>query len=71
MINAGDLTTISAIATAVSVNVYLVRGVEVQTAEHLILASVLCPQRVLIVINKTDLVTRERVELLAKKLPKV
>ncbi|KAE9547581.1 hypothetical protein FO519_009206 [Halicephalobus sp. NKZ332] len=48
-----------------------VRGIEPQTAEHLILVSILCPEKVIIVLSKIDLVEPLKVELLKKKLPKL
>uniref|UniRef100_A0A914XS14 Tr-type G domain-containing protein n=1 Tax=Panagrolaimus superbus TaxID=310955 RepID=A0A914XS14_9BILA len=47
------------------------RGIEPQTAEHLILASILCPKNVIIVISKIDLVEKEKIEMMKKKLPKL
>ena len=47
------------------------RGIEPQTAEHLILASILCPSNVILVITKIDLVEKDKVEMMKKKLPKV
>uniref|UniRef100_A0AC35TP08 Tr-type G domain-containing protein n=1 Tax=Rhabditophanes sp. KR3021 TaxID=114890 RepID=A0AC35TP08_9BILA len=48
-----------------------VKGIEVQTVEHLLLASVLCSEKVIIVLNKTDLVQKEKYEMFIKKLPKL
>ena len=47
------------------------KGIEPQTAEHLILVSILCPNNVIIVLSKVDLVEESKVESMKKKLPKV
>uniref|UniRef100_A0AC34QQD2 Tr-type G domain-containing protein n=1 Tax=Panagrolaimus sp. JU765 TaxID=591449 RepID=A0AC34QQD2_9BILA len=48
-----------------------VKGIEPQTAEHLILASILCPEHVIIVFSKIDLVDDSRISTMKKKLPKL
>uniref|UniRef100_A0A0N5CFD8 Tr-type G domain-containing protein n=1 Tax=Strongyloides papillosus TaxID=174720 RepID=A0A0N5CFD8_STREA len=45
------------------------KGIEVQTAEHLLIASVLCPEHILIIVNKIDLVEEEKWKSTVKKLP--
>uniref|UniRef100_A0AAF5CSW7 S4 domain-containing protein n=1 Tax=Strongyloides stercoralis TaxID=6248 RepID=A0AAF5CSW7_STRER len=45
------------------------KGIEVQTAEHLLIASVLCPEHIIVVVNKIDLVEEEKWKNTIKKLP--
>uniref|UniRef100_A0A0N5A7D6 Tr-type G domain-containing protein n=1 Tax=Parastrongyloides trichosuri TaxID=131310 RepID=A0A0N5A7D6_PARTI len=47
------------------------KGIEVQTCEHLLIASVLCPDHLLVVINKIDLVPEDKWKNQMKKLPKL
>uniref|UniRef100_A0A0M3HNH7 Tr-type G domain-containing protein n=1 Tax=Ascaris lumbricoides TaxID=6252 RepID=A0A0M3HNH7_ASCLU len=47
------------------------KGVQPQTAEHLLLVSILCPQHVIIVLNKIDLVNSEQLESIRKRMRKV
>ncbi|VDN00830.1 unnamed protein product [Thelazia callipaeda] len=47
------------------------KGIEQQTAEHLLLVSLLCPDHVIMVINKVDLITKEILEKLTKHCKKV
>lgn len=44
-------------------------GIQPQTAEHLLLCSIFCPERVVVVLNKIDLVQEEDVSLFISKLP--
>ncbi|PAV83385.1 hypothetical protein WR25_16119 [Diploscapter pachys] len=45
-------------------------GIQQQTAEHLLLASFFCPNRLVLIVNKVDLVERKELEDLTKKLKK-
>ncbi|VDM37586.1 unnamed protein product [Toxocara canis] len=47
------------------------KGVQPQTAEHLLLISILCPHHAIVVINKVDLVGNEQLESLRNQLGKV
>uniref|UniRef100_A0A0K0DBB4 Tr-type G domain-containing protein n=1 Tax=Angiostrongylus cantonensis TaxID=6313 RepID=A0A0K0DBB4_ANGCA len=38
-------------------------GIQPQTSEHLLLCSIICPERVIIVLNKIDLVKEEEVSI--------
>ncbi|KAJ1358666.1 Protein of unknown function (DUF663) [Parelaphostrongylus tenuis] len=45
-------------------------GIQPQTSEHLLLCSIICPERVIIVLNKVDLVKEDEIPLVAKKVRK-
>ncbi|VDM09379.1 unnamed protein product [Wuchereria bancrofti] len=47
------------------------KGIEQQTAEHLLLVSLFCPDHVVLVINKIDLVDERAVEQMTKRCRKV
>uniref|UniRef100_A0A8R1TXP1 Tr-type G domain-containing protein n=1 Tax=Onchocerca volvulus TaxID=6282 RepID=A0A8R1TXP1_ONCVO len=47
------------------------KGIEQQTAEHLLLVSLLCPDHVIIVINKIDLISEEALEQMIRRCRKV
>ncbi|VDK42304.1 unnamed protein product [Anisakis simplex] len=47
------------------------KGVQAQTAEHLLLVSILCPQHAIVVINKIDLITAQQLNSLRKQLIKI
>lgn len=48
----------------------VVAGIQPQTAEHLLLASKFCPNRVIIVLNKCDLAEKSKISESAKKVRK-
>uniref|UniRef100_A0A915PTC9 UDP-N-acetylglucosamine 4-epimerase n=1 Tax=Setaria digitata TaxID=48799 RepID=A0A915PTC9_9BILA len=48
-----------------------VKGVEQQTAEHLLLVSLLCPDHVIIVINKIDLIDEKTLAQMTRRCRKV
>ncbi|VDP17752.1 unnamed protein product [Onchocerca flexuosa] len=47
------------------------KGIEQQTAEHLLLVSLLCPDHIIIVINKIDLISEEALEQMIRRCRKV
>ncbi|KAK6106579.1 Elongation factor Tu GTP binding domain family protein [Brugia pahangi] len=47
------------------------KGIEQQTAEHLLLVSLFCPDHVILVINKIDLIDERAVEQMTKRCRKV
>ncbi|EFO28353.1 hypothetical protein LOAG_00130 [Loa loa] len=47
------------------------KGIEQQTAEHLLLVSLFCPDHVILVINKIDLVDKKTVEQMTRRCRKV
>ncbi|KAI1713934.1 elongation factor tu GTP binding domain-containing protein [Ditylenchus destructor] len=61
----------STVFDAAIIVINAVRGIEVQTVEHLLLASILCPKHVGIVVNKIDLAPNNKVDILCRKLPKI
>ncbi|VDN41165.1 unnamed protein product [Gongylonema pulchrum] len=46
------------------------KGIEQQTAEHLLIVSLLCPKHVILVINKIDLIDEETLEQLTRRCKK-
>ncbi|TKR95361.1 hypothetical protein L596_009541 [Steinernema carpocapsae] len=63
--------TASSVFDAAIVVINVASGIEAQTAEHLLIASILCPKHVAIVLNKIDLVPEEKVKSMAAKIPKL
>uniref|UniRef100_A0A1I7Z5V7 Tr-type G domain-containing protein n=1 Tax=Steinernema glaseri TaxID=37863 RepID=A0A1I7Z5V7_9BILA len=61
----------SSVFDAALVVINAARGIEPQTAEHLLIASILCPKHVAVVLNKVDLVTPEKVKSMVTKIPKL
>ncbi|KAK0422711.1 hypothetical protein QR680_007738 [Steinernema hermaphroditum] len=61
----------SSVFDAAIVVINAARGIEPQTAEHLLIASILCPQHVAVVLNKVDLVSPDKVKSMVTKIPKL
>ncbi|VDO97664.1 unnamed protein product [Heligmosomoides polygyrus] len=62
--HAGLIKAVLAASTVFDMAIVVVdasAGIKPQTSEHLLLCSIFCPQRVVIVLNKTDLVVSEEV----------
>ncbi|KAK5986283.1 Tr-type G domain-containing protein, partial [Trichostrongylus colubriformis] len=45
-------------------------GIQPQTSEHLLLCSIFCPNKVVIVLNKTDLVKKDEIPAITRKVRK-
>ncbi|KAK6043486.1 hypothetical protein COOONC_19010, partial [Cooperia oncophora] len=45
-------------------------GIQPQTSEHLLLCSIFCPNRVVIVLNKIDLVEKDEIPGITKRVRK-
>uniref|UniRef100_A0A914BX31 Tr-type G domain-containing protein n=1 Tax=Acrobeloides nanus TaxID=290746 RepID=A0A914BX31_9BILA len=60
----------SSVFDAAIVIINVLRGIEPQTVEHLLLVSILVPHACVIVLNKCDLISPDKVEAIRKKIPK-
>ncbi|GMT28003.1 hypothetical protein PFISCL1PPCAC_19300, partial [Pristionchus fissidentatus] len=58
----------SSVIDGAVVVVSAVKGVETQTAEHLLLASLCCPARMIVVMTKEDVASKEQVESSEKSI---
>ncbi|KAL6730298.1 hypothetical protein Aduo_001280 [Ancylostoma duodenale] len=71
--HAGLIRAVLAASTVFDMAIVVVdasSGIQPQTAEHLLLCSIFCPKRVILVLNKTDLIKGSEIPNITKKIRK-
>ncbi|WKX91353.1 hypothetical protein Q1695_009863 [Nippostrongylus brasiliensis] len=71
--HAGLIKAVLAASTVIDMAIVVVdasAGIQPQTSEHLLLCSIFCPTKVVIVLNKIDLVRKDEIAGIIKKIRK-